>query len=105
MADKRKSDKLTKKDILHLAKLANLSLDEKEIKELQSKLGDTIEYVQNLGEIDTSQVSAAYRTHTLQNVTFEDGLPSSRTLTAKQVTHNAPKTEKNYFKVDKILDK
>lgn len=98
-----KKVKLSPKEILHLAELSNLKLSPEEIKKIESQLTETLEYVQNLGEIDTTQVSPTNHTVNLTNEYFGDGTENSRGLTELEVFQNSKSKKNNYFSVKKIL--
>lgn len=97
------SKKLTDKDILHLAKLANLSVSSEEIRQYETQLEETIDYVHNLSELDTTNVSTTAQTTELSNVFFEDGQPNTRGLTPEEATGNSSTKDGDYFKVKKIM--
>jgi aspartyl-tRNA(Asn)/glutamyl-tRNA(Gln) amidotransferase subunit C len=61
---------LTKEDILHIAKLANITLNESEVAKYQNQLTETIHYVENLDELDTSNVQPTSHSTNVQNVFF-----------------------------------
>ncbi len=94
---------LSKDEILHLAKLAKLHLNEKEMEKYQSQLGETIEYIKNLDELDTSKTLPTNSVVDLKNITFEDGKKSERTLSVKEVLGNSKKNKDQMFKVAKIM--
>lgn len=96
---------LTKEDVQHLAKLVNLSLTDGEIDQIGEQLSDTLKYVENLDELDTSSVSGMSHTVDSTNVTFSDGKESNRTFSQEDALKNAKKKKDGFFIVDKILDK
>ena len=61
---------LTKEDVLHIAKLANLPLDDASIEKFQKQLSETINYVENLDELDTKDVKPTSHSTDLKNVYF-----------------------------------
>ena len=67
------SKNLSKDEVLHLAKLAGLTLSEEEIEKNAGQLAETIEYIKNLDELDTAKVKPTNSVVDLSNVTFEDG--------------------------------
>jgi aspartyl-tRNA(Asn)/glutamyl-tRNA(Gln) amidotransferase subunit C len=71
---------LTKKDILHLAKLANLQLTDEEVEKYLNQLEQTLEYVENLKELDTKNVNTTSHATETENVYFEDGTENTRAL-------------------------
>jgi aspartyl-tRNA(Asn)/glutamyl-tRNA(Gln) amidotransferase subunit C len=64
---------LSTDDVLHLARLANLQLTEKQVEKLKQQLSETLDYVENLSQLDTSKVEATAQTTNLINVEFTDG--------------------------------
>jgi aspartyl-tRNA(Asn)/glutamyl-tRNA(Gln) amidotransferase subunit C len=71
---------LKKKDILHLAKLANLQLSDEEVDKYLNQLEQTLEYVENLKELDTKNVIPTSHATQVENVYFEDGTKNERAL-------------------------
>jgi aspartyl-tRNA(Asn)/glutamyl-tRNA(Gln) amidotransferase subunit C len=47
---------ITRENVLHVAKLARLELSEAEIDRMQNDLGNILEYVNQLAELDTQSV-------------------------------------------------
>lgn len=86
------SKKLSHGQILHLAKLSQLQLSDSEIEKYEKQIGETLEYVKNLDELDTSSVTETSQTTNLQNVTFEDGEKCERVI-----------KKGDYFVVKKVL--
>lgn len=95
---------LSKGDILHLAKLANLTLTEAEIEKFQNQFTETIKYVENLKELDTSNVSTTSSSANLSNIFFEDGKPCTRMFTSEQATANAEEKKNECFIVKRIME-
>ena len=89
-------------DVAHVAKLANLPLSEAEKKKFEKQLGETLEYVSQLNEIDTKGVEPTSQVTGLENVTREDEVKPS--LTQEEVLKNAKSTHNGFFKVPAILD-
>jgi aspartyl-tRNA(Asn)/glutamyl-tRNA(Gln) amidotransferase subunit C len=47
---------ITRLDVLHVAKLAKLTLDDAEVDRMVSDLGRILDYVEELGKVDTENV-------------------------------------------------
>lgn len=88
-------------DVKHVAKLANLTLSSEEEKKFEKQLEETLEYISNLNEIDTSNIPTADNITSLENVTREDEVETS--LSQEDALKNAKSTYKGYFKVKGIL--
>ena len=88
---------ITIKDVEHVAKLARLELTEDE-KELYTKqLGDVLKYVDQMNEVDTSNVKPMTQ---VVNVMREDKVVYEQTK--EELMANAPEEEDGFFKVPKI---
>lgn len=98
-----KKNQLTKKEILHLAKLSNLGLSDKEVEKYRSQLAETVDYINNLNQLDTENVKPTNQTTNLTNVFFEDGQKNTRCLTKKQALANAKRKRGNLFVIRRIL--
>jgi aspartyl-tRNA(Asn)/glutamyl-tRNA(Gln) amidotransferase subunit C len=91
---------ITIKDVEHVAKLARLELTEEE-KELYTKqLGDVLKYVEQMNEVDTSDVKPMAQVIDFVNVMREDKVVYEQTK--EELMANAPEEENGYFKVPKI---
>ena len=94
-----------KVDVKHLAKLAQMEVTEKEEKTLEKGFEQTLKVIDQLSELDTSQVKPTSQVTGLTNVWREDKVDKSRMLTQKQALSNAKKTYKGYFVVPAIFAK
>lgn len=95
--------KLTKEEVLHLAKLAGLTLTDAEIEKNSAQLSETIDYIKNLDELKTDGVKPTNSVVDLSNVTFEDGTENKRSLTQEEAVANGKNILDNAFVVDKIM--
>lgn len=95
---------ISKDEVLHLAKLAGLTLTEAEIETLTQQFSQTLDYIKNLDELDTKNTSPTNSVVSLSNVTFEDGTPNARNLTHDQVFSNAKNVKQDGFVVDRIAN-
>ncbi len=94
---------LLKKDILHLAKLANLKLSGVEITKYEKQFKQTLDYIDNLDKLKTDKIPTTDHVVNLTNVTFDDGKPNVRGLTQEQALTNTKKKGRGYFVVPKVL--
>ncbi|MBI3366706.1 Asp-tRNA(Asn)/Glu-tRNA(Gln) amidotransferase subunit GatC [Candidatus Roizmanbacteria bacterium] len=98
-----KKNTLTKKDILHLAKLSRLQLNDKEIEKYLSQLEETVKYVNNLKELNTEKVTPTSQTTNLSNVGFVDGKKNTRNFTQENATLNSKNKNTGNFVVKRIM--
>ena len=93
--------KLTKDEVNHIAKLANLKISPEETRLFQKQLSETLSYINKLNKLDTKNVKPTNQVTGLENVFREDEvLPS---LTQKEALSNAKKTYKGYFVTKRII--
>lgn len=93
---------LTRKDILKLARLARLHLNDDEIEKFRDEISAILGYVQQLQKTDTKGVEPTYQVTGLKNVTRPDEIRGYG-ATAKELLKNAPDIEKGHIKVKRIL--
>ncbi|MFC1649852.1 Asp-tRNA(Asn)/Glu-tRNA(Gln) amidotransferase subunit GatC [Patescibacteria group bacterium] len=93
---------LSKKDIKHLAKLARLSLSDKEIKTYTSQLQEVLKYIDQLGEVDTANTEPTYQVlDGTVNVLREDEIKPS--LSQVDATSQSPSNHNGYFVVENVF--
>lgn len=95
--------KLSKKDVLYVAKLSNLKLTEAEIKKFTPQLSKIVEFVGNLNEVDTKNIEPTNQTTGLTNVLREDLIKPEIGLTQDRALSGTDNTYNGYFKVSAIL--
>jgi aspartyl-tRNA(Asn)/glutamyl-tRNA(Gln) amidotransferase subunit C len=89
-------------DVEHVAKLANLPLDEKRLEILGKQLTETLLYIDRLNEIPTEKVEPTSQVTGLTNITRADTV--SAPLSQEAAVGNAPETHNGYIVVDAILE-
>ena len=99
-----KSADLTKKDILHIAELANLQIQDANIEMYRNQLAETIKYVENLEELDTANVEPTSHSTRLSSIYFEDGIENNRQFSPEEALQNAKNTKKKMFVVKRIME-
>ena len=86
-----------------LAKLSSLEIEDSRKENLKSELADIINFVENLNEIDVSDIEATFST-------IEGGTPLREDVAkqdleiSKHILNHAPKSEDGYFVVPKIIE-
>lgn len=86
---------LTKDQVKHVAKLANLPLTEEEEKKYSEQLSKILEYVEKLNQVDTSSVEPTFNVSGQSNVMSEDKLGTC--LPQQDSLINAPKRSEGFF--------
>lgn len=99
-----KKSELTKDDILHIAKLANLTVSDEEVEKYMNQLTETIKYVENLDELDTNNVDPTSHSTNVTNVYFEDGAKNERLFSQEEAVKNGKNIKKGQFVVKRIIE-
>jgi len=102
MKNNESKTNITKEVVEYVARLSRLSFEGKELEGFRQQLAGIIEYIEQLNEVDTSNVTAT--THVLpsmKNVFRED--EEKRSLSQDLALENAPASHNNHFTVPKII--
>lgn len=95
--------KLSKADVLHVAKLAKLDLSDSEVEKFQGQLSKVIDQIGELSEVDTKNVEPTSQTTGLENVYRIDEVKTENCLSQDEVLSGTDKIHNGYFKVGAIL--
>ena len=94
--------KISVSDVNHVAELARLNLDTDELGRLQKDLDAILEYMDMLGEVDTSSVPETVHTTEVEIVLREDTVHPSQEISDALL--NAPLTSKGQIVVPKVIE-
>ena len=92
------SDKI---DIRYVAKLARIALTDDEVALYGEQLGNLLEHVNALGELDTASVSATAQVVESRNVERDD--VAGATLDRETILSMAPERQGAFFRVPRII--
>ena len=87
----------------NLSNLARLEFNAEEKEEIRKDLRRMIDFVEKLGELDTTGVEPLLHMSPETNVLREDRIQGS--VTREEALANAPDTDGTYFKVPKVIRK
>ena len=93
---------LTKDQVKHVAKLANLPLTSQEEKKYSQQLSETLDYVEQLNKIDTENLAPTHSVTGLSNVMRPDETEPS--LSQEEALQNTKSKENGFFKVKAIFE-
>ena len=94
--------KLSREEVLHIARLARLGLTEAEVDRIAEQLSHILEHFEVLQQVDTDGVTPTAQPNALLNVVKDDEAGVS--LSPEQVLANAPKRESDFFRVRAVLE-
>ena len=93
--------KITKEEIIHVAHLARLDLDEAAISKFVKQIGIILEYVDQLSRVNTEGVKPTSHAFSLTNAFRED--EEREHLENVSALANAPEKEDGNFVVPKVV--
>lgn len=94
--------KLTRDDVLRLARLARLELSEDEIVKFQDELGSILGYVEQLKDVDMTGLEPTTQVTRLKNVTRKDE-PIDYTANQQELLKNVPDVHDDHLKVKRMV--
>ena len=93
--------KISREDILHVADLARLEMDEDAIDTFADKIGKILDHIDTLNSVDTIGVAPTSHAISLSNAFREDMVQPS--FEREAALANAPEEEAGYFLVPKVV--
>lgn len=94
---------VTKEEVLHVAKLAKLEFNPDELQTLTSELNSVIGYIDQLKEVDVTNVAPLENLNEAQEQNVFRADEERPSLSVADALKNAPKAGDNYFLVPKVL--
>ena len=94
--------KLSREEVLHIARLARVGLTEEDVDRLREQLSNILENFEALKQVDTTDVPPTTQSIPLQNVTKDDKIAPSQSQ--EQTLANAPRQDGEYFRVKAVLE-
>ena len=93
---------LTREEVLHIARLARLGIDDAEVDRLRGQLSDILGHFTALAQVDTDGVPPTAHTVAQCNVLgYDEPAPS---LSAGEVLANAPDRDGDFFRIRAVLE-
>jgi aspartyl-tRNA(Asn)/glutamyl-tRNA(Gln) amidotransferase subunit C len=93
---------ISRDDVLHLAQLSSLELNETEIDGFQASLSEILGYVEQLNKVNTDDVEPTYQVTGLENVWRDDQVVDCG-LKRQDLLEMAPEVIDHQIKVPKVL--
>ena len=93
--------KISKEELLHIAKLSDLKIKENEIEEYLKNLEDILNYTETIDKIDVSKLDETIGATEDYNVFRKDEVKQFDNI--DQMMENGPEVDRNMFKIPKVL--
>lgn len=94
--------KITREEILKLARLSRLHLNEDEVQEFTEEIGKIIDYVKVLDNVDVSGLRPTYQVTGSENITRSDEVIDYK-INQEDLLKNLPDREGNLIKVKRMI--
>jgi aspartyl-tRNA(Asn)/glutamyl-tRNA(Gln) amidotransferase subunit C len=96
---------ITEKDIRHIAQLAHLEITEEELQSFTPQIAGIVAYVEQLNELDTSDVEPAIGGLTAEGEATNSSRDDARhdSLGQALALDQAPEPSSGHFRVPKVL--
>ena len=93
---------ISRDDVLHLAQLSSLQLADDEVDSLRADIGNILNYIEQLGELDTTGITPSYQVSGLENVWRDDAIIDDG-ISREELLELSPESIDNQIKVPKVL--
>ena len=94
--------KITESEVLHVARLARLELDEKEVAVFRRDLNAILDYMDMLTQVDTCDIGLSKHSSPVHNVLRQDCIVQSQSL--DEALANAPQVKDGAVVVPKVIE-
>ena len=93
---------ISKEQVEYMTSLAKLKISEDKIDEFTSNMGEVLDYLKILEEVETKDIEPLYQVYDYNQVFREDNVEEG--LTREEVLENTVEKQYGYFKLLNIMD-
>ncbi|MGB2761951.1 MAG: Asp-tRNA(Asn)/Glu-tRNA(Gln) amidotransferase subunit GatC [Minisyncoccales bacterium] len=94
---------ISKKEVEHIAKLARLSLNTKEIKKTEKDLSYILDYFDSLKKLNVKGIKVTSHSIAIENIMREDLAQKQSDETVDRLLKAMPEKKERYLKVKSVL--
>jgi aspartyl-tRNA(Asn)/glutamyl-tRNA(Gln) amidotransferase subunit C len=94
--------KISREEVLHIARLARVALTEEEVDRFSEQLSNLLENFEILQQVDTENVPPTAQSVALHDVMREDEVRPS--FSPDDILANAPRRDEDCFRVKPVLE-
>jgi len=94
--------KISKDDVIKVSELARVEVKEEELDKFTEQLGNILEYIEQLNELDTNNVEPTSHVLDISTPLREDKVVEW--LNIEEVLQNAPESEDDFFVVPQVIE-
>lgn len=96
---------ISKEEVQHIAQLARIRVDKKDVEKLQKDLSEILEYFNVLGEVDVSGVEPLTHSIALENISKEDVARPGTPALVQKLIDMFPAAKEGFLKVKAIFSR
>lgn len=93
--------KITKEQVMQVAHLARLEVDEADMERIAEQIDKILEYIDTLGKAETEGVEPSFQGID-HDTAFREDIPAGH-IGSENATANSPSSEDGYFIVPKVI--
>ena len=94
--------KISKQEVIDTAELARLDFEDSELEKFTVQLGNILEYIEDLNELNTDGVEPTSHVLELTTPLREDRV--EQLITTEEALQNAPDKDDDFFVVPKVIE-
>ena len=94
--------KLSREEVLHIARLARMGVTDDEVDTLREQLSDILDNFDVLKQVNTNNIPPTTQSIAFNNVIRDDAVTAS--FSPDDILSNAPRREQDYFKIHAVLE-
>ena len=99
----KKQKNVTRDEVIRIAKLAKLHLDEEQIINYTKNINEILTYMEQLNELNIKDIEPLSHVLDQSNIVREDIVTES--LDIKEILKSAPQSSEKHFVVPKVIEK
>jgi len=92
---------IDRETVLHVAKLSKLQLTDEEVEMFSKQLGDILNFIEKLNELNTDNVKPFYELINQETPLRDD--KARKSLPREEALKNAPQQEDGFFVVPRVV--
>ncbi len=93
---------IDRETVLHVAKLAHIEINEKEVEKFAKQMGEILDYIEQLKEVDIEEVKGELKSIHLGKADLREDKPG-KSLEREKILELAPEVEEIFVKVPPVV--
>lgn len=94
---------ISKQKVEHVARLARLGVDKKELEEMEKDLSSILDYIEKLKEVDISDVDVYSSSRSIKKAAREDKAERTLSQQSEKLRELMPRQSNKFLKVKQVF--